>query len=178
MRSSLAAEVERLRRVAPDVAWVAPPNFHLTLKFIGRIDAAVVDAVAASLTTAVAVLPAFEIVLSALGAFPSVSRPRVIWAGVDDGAAAARRVAGAVDSALTPFGVEPETRPLACHVTLGRRRLPRRDAGLADALSTGAERGFGRVRVGAVALMQSELSPCGARYRQLAECRLSSSASI
>src|SRR5881398_2916904 len=37
VRAALGAAIEGLRRVARDVAWVAPENLHLTLKFLGQV---------------------------------------------------------------------------------------------------------------------------------------------
>jgi len=57
-------------------------------------------------------------------------------------------------------------------VTLGRVRAPRRNPGLAEWLHGAGDRDFGRVRVGAVSLMRSQLSPAGARYTELAALAL------
>ena len=54
VRERLAAEVERLRPLAPDVAWVARDNFHLTLKFLGDVESDRLDAVTAALAGAAA----------------------------------------------------------------------------------------------------------------------------
>ncbi|MBI1736634.1 MAG: RNA 2',3'-cyclic phosphodiesterase, partial [Candidatus Rokubacteria bacterium] len=53
-RAALAARVEHLRAVAPGVAWVAPANLHVTLKFLGGVDAPRLDLVRAALDRAVA----------------------------------------------------------------------------------------------------------------------------
>src|SRR5262249_62425133 len=84
VRQRLAAAVERLRPLAADVAWVAPSNFHITLKFLGQVDEARVPVLADALQPAVADRPAFDGAVRGLGAFPSPTRPRVLWAGLDD----------------------------------------------------------------------------------------------
>lgn len=164
MRERLAAEVERLRPLARDVAWVGPDNFHLTLKFLGGVEAARLDAIAAALADAAATCGPFDLGVGDLGAFPSRTRPRVLWAGIDDGAAAAATLASRLDVVLAPLGLPPEGRTFSAHVTLGRVRAPRPNPRLAQALSGGA---FGRQRVDRLSLMRSELSPRGARYTEL-----------
>ena len=171
MRERLAEEVERLRRVAGDVAWVTPANFHLTLKFLGRVETSRLPAVTAALAEAVAACPPFDLGLRDLGAFPSRTRPRVLWVGIDEGAEAAGRLASRVDEALAGLGFERETRPFSAHITLGRVREPRRNARLAAALSGGA---YGRQRTGHLSLMRSDLSPRGVRYTELAAVPLAS----
>jgi RNA 2',3'-cyclic 3'-phosphodiesterase len=164
VRERLAAQVERLRPLARDVAWVGPDNFHLTLKFLGGVEAARLDAIAAALADAAATCGAFDLGVGDLGAFPSRTRPRVLWAGIDDGAAAAATLASRLDVVLAPLGLPPEGRAFSAHVTLGRVRAPRPNPRLAQALSGGA---FGRQRVDRLSLMRSELSPRGARYTEL-----------
>jgi 2'-5' RNA ligase len=128
------------------------------------------EAVAAALAGAVADFPAFHLALRGLGAFPSSTRPRVLWAGVGEGAGAAADLAGRIDAALLPLGFPREMRPFSAHVTLGRVRTPRADGRLGEALARGAP--AGRQPVGHVWLMRSELSPRGARYTELAALAL------
>ena len=120
----------------------------------------------AALAGAVTDRPAFQLALSGLGAFPSPVRPRVLWAGIGEGAGAAADVAARIDAALDPLGFPRETRPFSAHVTLGRVRAPRADRRLAEVLADGAP--AGRQPVGHVSLMRSALSPRGARYTELA----------
>ncbi len=175
VRASLAGAAARLRAAAPDVAWVAPENLHVTLKFLGQVDEAHLHALAAALAAAARGGPAFEARVVGLGAFPSVGRPRVLWAGVRDGAEALAALAARVEAACVGLGFAPETRPFAAHVTLGRvrsLRCPRRAPRLADLLDAAAGEELGRLRVERVALMESRLSPHGARYLERASAPL------
>lgn len=174
IRARLAAEVERLRPLAGEVAWVAPDNFHLTLKFLGDVEAARLDAVAAALAAATGAAAPFDLVVRGLGAFPSPRRPRVLWAGIDEGAGPTAVLARRVDDALAPLGFAREDRGFSAHVTLGRIRTPRASPGLPDALGGGAT--FGRQPVERVALMRSRLSPRGARYTELVAVPLAAGA--
>jgi RNA 2',3'-cyclic 3'-phosphodiesterase len=107
----------------------------------------------------------FDLRVRDLGAFPSRTRPRVLWAGIDEGADAVAALAADVDAALARLGFEPETRAFSAHVTLGRVRSPRADPRLAEALRGDV---YGRQRVDHLSLVRSELSPRGARYTELA----------
>lgn len=146
------------------IAWVAPENFHITVKFLGGIDEARVSSVIDALRIAAAGRQAFDLEILALGAFPSPIRPRVLWAGVTEGRAPLGALAAAVDDALVPLGFARESRPFAAHVTLARIREPRRTPALAEALGAAASQRFGRVTIEHLALMRSDLSPRGARY--------------
>lgn len=155
------------------MSWVAPENFHLTLKFLGGVDEARVTAVAGALHEAAAPHAAFDIEIVGLGAFPSATRPRVLWAGVRAGHDALAALADAVDGALARLGFPREERAFSPHVTLARVREPRRAPALAGALSAAAAQLFGRVVVREATLMRSQLSPRGARYTPLAAAPLS-----
>lgn len=112
-------------------------------------------------------MPGFDLAIESLGAFPTASRPRVIWAGLGRGLEPLTDLAGRVEGALADVGFASEDRPFSPHVTLGRVREPRRDARLEAAVLAGAHVPFGTVAVGRVSLMQSQLSPRGARYTEL-----------
>jgi RNA 2',3'-cyclic 3'-phosphodiesterase len=172
VRRELGAAIERLRSVARDVAWVAPGNLHLTVKFLGDVAEEQIDGIRGALEQAAAGLHAFDAELVGLGAFPSVTRPRVVWAGVTEGAGVTIELAGRVDEALTALGFAREGRAFSPHVTLGRVRQPRRDPSLTEALRDAARSQFGRIRVTGASLMRSELSPRGARYSELASVSL------
>jgi 2'-5' RNA ligase len=168
VRARLGEEALRLRALHPGVAWVAPENLHLTLKFLGRVEALTLEHLVRALEQAVADHAPFPLGCAGLGAFPTTLRPRVIWAGVTDGAPQTARLAAAVERALAPLGFTPEARPFSAHVTLGRLRAPQKTPALAHALDDGRSRVFGRMPVAAIALVRSDLSPRGARYTDVA----------
>ena len=149
-----------------------PGNLHLTLKFLGDVAEGRVDAIVGALSGAASDVSVFAADLRGLGAFPSAARPRVVWAGVTEGAGAMVELADRIDAALAAHGFAREARPFSPHVTLGRVRQPGRNQALRDALQDGAAREFGRIRVARASLMRSELSPRGARYTELAAVRL------
>ncbi|MBI3635172.1 MAG: hypothetical protein HY216_02995, partial [Candidatus Rokubacteria bacterium] len=75
VRARLADAVEALRAVAPDVAWVAPANLHVTLKFLGGVDETRLPDVAAAVAAAAAGYGGFPVPIRGLGGFPSATRP-------------------------------------------------------------------------------------------------------
>src|SRR5262249_12320032 len=145
--------------------WVGPGYLPAPLRCLGRFEEARVPALAAALGAALADRRACDVAVRGLGAFPSPTRPRVLWAGLEDATGGMTAIAERVDACCGRLGFPTETRAFAAHVTLGRVREVRRQPALADALARSAD--FGRLRVDRVSLMRSELSPRGARYSEL-----------
>ena len=164
LRASLAEEVDRLRSVAPRIGWVRPENLHLTLKFLGHIPPTTLERVELGLAQAVVDQQRLALTFAGLGAFPSVDRPRVIWAGVTEGAERLVDLQTRVEAVLAGRDIPKEDRPFHAHLTLGRVKDPRQAMSLRSTLRARADVPFGRLDVSAIHLMRSDLHPEGARY--------------
>jgi 2'-5' RNA ligase len=122
--------VERLQnkllsaRRAPDAAWVPADKMHVTLKFIGALDPANVDAVALGLMAAVGERPPPPLGAPALDAFPAISHARVVVVVFEDPTGQVTQLAQEVDRLAEQLGVPPEQRAFRPHVTLARLRRP------------------------------------------------------
>ncbi|MEW6347943.1 MAG: RNA 2',3'-cyclic phosphodiesterase [Thermodesulfobacteriota bacterium] len=164
-RSFLAATIGKLRPVGTEVKWVRPEGIHLTLKFLGNVKTAALPEITHALEQAMAGRKAFEIGIQSVGAFPSLSRPRVFWAGVVDPAAALGPLAAAVEDALEPLGFPREPRPFRPHLTLGRVRSDRRPpTELAITVATMRDLKGPSFHARDAVLFQSILQPSGAQY--------------
>lgn len=160
-----------LRTELPDRAfrWARPDQFHLTLKFLGEVDPARLEELRMALTEAARGIPPLQMEAIGLGCFPNPKRPRVVWAGLSDGAGMLPRLQAAVGKACASFTAkEPEDR-FSAHITLARVK----DAGRAEAerLARAMAR-YDLHRIGAwtareVELFRSELFPRGARHTRL-----------
>lgn len=169
VREAVTAVVDRLRPLGPSVAWVPAANLHVTLQFLGNQPEERLAAATEALHAAAAVTAPFEVTLHGIGAFPGLERPRILWVGLALGALEVRALQERVAVALAREGFPREDRAWHPHLTIGRvydERRWRREAGpaLRQALAQAAATGFGTARVAEVALMQSDLSPRGARY--------------
>jgi RNA 2',3'-cyclic 3'-phosphodiesterase len=148
------------------VRWVAPENLHVTLRFLGEVDAGRLGPVREALRVAAAVSDAFAVAVAGLGGFPSLRRPRVLWAGVVEGQEALTRLAFRMEEALSAAGFPKEERSFQAHVTLGRAKSSAaiRTEPLPDAW---AGRVFGRFQAREFCLMESRLGPSAPIYRKV-----------
>lgn len=171
VKETLAGVIGRLREAGvPGVRPVAPEAVHITLKFLGNVDAARVPDLAAALTAAGDGAVPFQIALQGVGGFPSLEAPRALWAGVADGADGLAGLARQVDEACASAGFPRERRPFSPHLTLARMRdtaspSDRRRAGAALADAGGAL--AATFAVDAFHFIKSTLTQSGPRYESL-----------
>ena len=167
----------RLESTGADVRWVPSENLHVTLRFLGDVEAARVDALVACLADALRGSAAFALRLAGLGRFPPRGAPRVVWAGLDTGARELAAAASRIEKALLGGGfldrIDP--RPFRAHVTLGRPRSSRGVGRLLDLLEEVSFRG-GTHPLQEVTLAESRLSPRGAEYSAVARFPLDGAA--
>lgn len=171
VRGALTEVIARLRDAGlRGVRTVAPEGVHVTLKFLGNVDAAVVAALAEALTAAAGEAGPFALALRGTGAFPDGGAPRVLWAGVAGETDALAALARRVDEACAGLGFPRERRAFSPHLTIARLRdtasaEDRRRAG--EALGAGGFEGSDSFRVDGVHLIKSTLTPRGAVYETL-----------
>ena len=126
-RDALGLFIASCEAIAPEFRWVPAANLHLTLRFIGAVERALVEDIADRLATSR--LAGFYLALGGLGTFKHGRLVRVAWLGVTSGVEPARALAAQVEAACVAAGLEAEKRPFQAHLTLARAR-PRFGAAL------------------------------------------------
>lgn len=162
-RARLHASLAPLRALALSVRWLPQESLHITLKFLGEIDAAQAARVEALLREVAAETAAFDIDAGGIGAFPDFAQPRVWWVGVR-GDTGLLRAQSELEAALASAGHASEQRPFSPHITIGRtktnaHRLPPAAHHAVQEIDYDA-----RIHVESLDLMESRLSARGARY--------------
>ncbi len=154
-----------LQKAQSDIGWVKPQGFHLTFRFLGNIEQARIVPLPTALRAAVRLQPQFRVRTQGLGAFPSLTRPRVLWAGLSgDGL---QELHTKIESALDSCGFPPEDRTFRPHITLGRVRSPRGWNHVLEGIKAYLQYDFGESPIDKVTLYQSDLRPGGAVYTPL-----------
>jgi 2'-5' RNA ligase len=123
VRAAISDLVVQLRPLCQNARWVRIESAHVTLKFIGEIAADKLERVKAVLAS-IRVKNPIPMEFRNLGFFPSEKRPRVLWAGIEGGAALGE-LAGSAETVLEPLGITPEKRAFSPHLTLARFESPR-----------------------------------------------------
>jgi 2'-5' RNA ligase len=160
VRDNLAAQIKELRDLPAPLAdkrlrWVRPENLHVTLKFIGEVEAAKLDGIRSALT-AIGLGAPVGLDFRGLGFFPVLARD--------------------IDRALEGQGIARDERAFTPHLTLARFESRGFDEKLRTAIQKNSEREFGAFEAREFHLMQSKLKPSGAEYTSLAAFPLTSEA--
>lgn len=177
VKAALANAQARLRRSGAPVRWVMPELMHLTLQFLGELDATYLPGIEGALRQACANHPAQRLCLTTAGAFPNVRRPSVVWAGIGGDTAALVQLVASIRQALAQIGIVGDNHPFRPHLTLGRTR---RDAALAaieqlgDTIRALPQLPPAEWLSKQVVLFRSELGRNGPVYTELAACHLQS----
>lgn len=139
-------------------------QYHLTLKFLGEVDANKVKEVEKVLMDLAGRTKRFELSLQGIGAFPSKDFIRILWLGVGKGYEESLSLHEQVDENLEKLGFQKE-KEYENHITLCRVQKVSDKAKLKDIISKGAD--FGTFEVSDIKLIKSSLASSGPVYEVL-----------
>lgn len=169
--ANISDVVAQLKPPLPEVRWVAEPNLHFTLKFLGDVEETQLEPISHALVDALRPFSRFTLNAKGLGVFPDLRRARILWVELQGASLAA--LALKVENTMVSLGFAPELRKFKPHLTIGRwRRFDGSRKKLAEALERWKGFEFGRFEVKEVIFFQSVLKPEGAVYRPLNLVRL------
>ena len=174
VRARLVEAQRILASSSRGVKWVEFENIHLTIKFIGEVDTPLMYEITKTVEEAVSGVAPFSYSVDGLGAFPENGVPRVVWAGVGQGADTLEALYSRLNKTLVAYGVAFERRRFVPHITLGRVRSKKNAANLRSAIAQFANRHFGIVDADRVVLFESQLTKSGPIYTPVATFCLSS----
>lgn len=121
IRKRVAAVQAELAATGAIVKWVEPASYHVTLHFLGELDDRDLAQVCRATMKETAKIESFRMSIAGLGAFPNERRPKILWAGIDEGTENLVSLFTAIEAPLADLGIyRKEDRPYTPHLTLGR----------------------------------------------------------
>ncbi|MEW6410614.1 MAG: RNA 2',3'-cyclic phosphodiesterase [Nitrospirota bacterium] len=161
---------KNLRKIGANIRWVKTDGIHLTLKFLGDIKETDISKIEARLKNVCNGFLPFILKVKDMGVFPDIKRPRIIWIGIEDASGTLQQLQGKIDFVIKDFCSKKEKRErFTPHLTIGRIKLPYRDAGLlSEAMDEFEKSEVGTFEAKEVSLIKSDLKPEGAMYTTLA----------
>jgi RNA 2',3'-cyclic 3'-phosphodiesterase len=115
-----ALDLQMMQGGIPGAKWMEPANFHLTVRFIGDIDAGLAREIDRELAS-VMVRP-FTVTLKSVGFFGG-AKPHSLFVGVADNAAL-QQLHSLHEKKCRLLGLPPEPRKYLPHITLARLNHP------------------------------------------------------
>lgn len=164
-RRRAAEHIDKMRAEAKDVrvGWERPEKLHVTLKFLGNTDEAMIENISNAVAAIAGRFSPFELVVAGTGVFPRARQPRVLFLGIENSDGSLAEIASQLDSRLSRLGFEKEKRSFSPHLTIARVREPQKGRGLADA-HLQSRFGPERFIVNELVVYQSQLKPTGSVY--------------
>ena len=165
--TKLAAVQKLLVETGADLKIVAPQNINITIRFLGNVSPGMVEKVFEAMKK-VEFKP-FTVQLCGLGVFPSLNYPRVVWAGMTQGAEQLKSVASQLEPHIQALGFPKDNYGFSPHLTIARVRSSKSKQLLADFVTKKENYDFGTINADCLRLKRSELSPKGPTYSTLKE---------
>jgi len=156
-----------LAETGADLKFVEPKNIHITVRFLGNITPNMVDRIFEGMQK-VQFVP-FDVNIQGVGAFPDMRYPRVVWAGIREGANQLRGIFSQLEPYLRSLGFAPDPKGFSPHLTIARVKGGRNKAALVKFLVENANYEIGTVRAECLRLKRSDLTPKGPIYSTLRE---------
>lgn len=147
--------------------WVKPENIHLTLKFLGNVARTDLDGIAEAMADTVRAAPPIHLCAKGLGVFPGISRPRVLWVGLQGETHSLIEIQKRLDERLGRIGIAPDTRSFKAHLTIARAKGNLNSKPLAEVMAALGNIESAPFTAEEMVLYQSELKPDGAVYTRL-----------
>ncbi|MCU0598775.1 MAG: RNA 2',3'-cyclic phosphodiesterase [Desulfobacterales bacterium] len=174
VRSALRLVQEKLNSYQFKITWTKPENIHLTMKFLGDIKQERVAPIVSVLESAARDCRPMTLCSQAIGFFPGVRQPRVLWTGISGQTEALAELQGKIDRGLASLNIPREKKPFTGHLTLGRIKGGGNPGMFVDIMKTFQNMKTDPFMVDSVNLYQSNLMPSGPIYSKLFTMKLGS----
>ncbi len=158
--------ISQLEQKGGRIKWVDSKNIHLTVRFLGDTEEALVQDLSSLIEAVAGKYQPVPAVIDRLGGFPSLHRPRVVWAGIRDNIEVLQKLAREVELAVRELRFPKEKKGFKPHLTLGRVKDPSTVANLA-AYMDDYELAEIPVLFDRLVLFKSTLTPQGPIYDRL-----------
>lgn len=176
VKTALKQLQDRLKSIDPSSAkWVDPQRIHLTLKFLGNVDADKIDPITQAIQDTAISFTSFNLHIDGLGCFPNPKRVQTIWIGLAGDIDKLQALQKNIELYVAALGFPTEKRLFTPHLTIARVReyvtsLQRQSLGeMISSTQIGFKLG---IKVNSISLMQSRLTSGGAIYTRLCSVEL------
>lgn len=167
LHKTLSEVIEKFSASKASVKWVEPENAHVTLKFLGNVDEERLPDIYNACELAAAGFKPVNLEVRAVGCFPNLSRPRIVWLGIQKGADEIKWLQKKIESELERIGFPKEDREFKTHLTIGRVKGKQGISRLCRLIEQEENVFIGSMRAEKISVMKSHTLPKGPVYTEL-----------
>jgi 2'-5' RNA ligase len=142
LKVQLAEGLASLKKDWPDVQWVHPEDYHLTLRFLGGLQAEATTRLLTDVEGQAVTFDPFTLNLQGISSFPPRRDRGVLWISLGSLAPAMMALQERLELAVQALGFEADTRSFTPHLTIGRFKSCDTEP-LMELLPSFAERAWG-----------------------------------
>ncbi len=152
-----------------DMRNIHPPNFHITLKYLGNTPCEKTDLIKKISLSVSRRFEPMRLCIEGVGLFPNHDRPRVLWCGVaGTDITRLEKMERELSEQLEKYGFLKETSHYEPHITLARVKNSRVRGRLARIVRSNMHLHIGNFEDSSFLLFKSELSKDGAVHSPVA----------
>ena len=163
--------ISEIKKTGVNAKLVEPENIHITLKFLGETNTAIVNDIENIMKESTGKINPFEIKLRNVGVFPNKNYIKVFWIGVQNTELLAK-TAKDIDEKLNNLGFEKDKREFSAHLTIARIRDAKNKEKLLQLMQKYKDVEFQNIQVDKIILKKSQLTQKGPVYTNLREIKI------
>lgn len=171
-KGKIANALKPFKKIATPIRWVKPENWHLTIKFIGEVDAEKKGKITEILKRTRFQIQPFEIVISGFGKFGRGNDLTIFWAGIEENETL-KNIYTQVEDVLEKIKISREIREFKPHLTIGRNRKPFNFKSFTSLMEKNHSQPIARFKSNGFQIYQSMLTSEGPIYTILEEITFS-----
>lgn len=155
------------------VRWVHAKNLHISLKFLGDVEAQTIPSLCAKAKEAVSGFGEMSLSIEGMGLFPNNTKPRVVWFGIKGATKQFARLESRLSENIECLGFPAAERPFTPHLTIGRVKSASARGELIRLVHNNHDLKVGEAPVKVIHIYESRLGPGGSVYTKVESFPLS-----
>jgi 2'-5' RNA ligase len=165
LNTAIKGKINTLRNelAGERIKWVEPHQYHITLQFLGSVDASLISPLNESIEKVSSDFKGFSMEVNEFGVFKNFRDPRILWIGFRP-CRELDLIKNAIDDAFINFGFEKSDKKFSPHLTIARIKSLREKHKLEVLAGSQDYKVSQKVDVKEIILYESILKPSGPEY--------------
>lgn len=167
-RQRIKKLITRLDKAGLKYRWSTEEQLHITLCFLGMVEDRQLSNACDAVRQSVTGIDSFTVHCQDINAFTSLSRPRVLWVGINEGFTQLQQLHDQALTEIKKVGLNVDGRRFQAHITIGRSGKKHFEPGVELEIDQFNPVDLGEFTVDELVLYSSELEKSGPIYTPLA----------